>query len=155
VVLGVRADSQKVLLAIRSMGGESAEAWRTVLGDLVKRGLSRPEFLIVDGTPGLAKAIAAVWDGVPVQRCTVHKHRNLLAYAPERLHEEITADYNDMIYVTTPRRSQLAARHSSADGRLKHRAVADGLEEAGDRLFTGERATPNSNHIPDGTTTNI
>jgi hypothetical protein len=48
------------------------------------------------------KAIAAVWDGVPVQRCTVHKHRNLLAHAPERLHEEITADYNDMIYAATP-----------------------------------------------------
>ena len=47
-------------------------------------------------TPGLDKAIAVVWDGVPVQRCaTVHKHRNLLAHAPERLHDEITADYND------------------------------------------------------------
>src|ERR1700726_4319223 len=71
VVLGVRADGQKVLLAIRSMGGESAEAWRAVLGDLIKRGLRRPEFLIVDGAPGLDKAIAAVWDDVPVQRCTV------------------------------------------------------------------------------------
>jgi len=92
VVLGVRADGQKVLLTIKSMGGESAEAWRTVLDDLIKRGLRRPEFLIVDGAPGLDKAIASVWDGVPVQRCTVHKHRNLLAHAPERLHEEITAD---------------------------------------------------------------
>src|SRR5206468_10029022 len=36
VVLGVREDGQKVLLAIKSMGGESAEAWRTVLGDLIK-----------------------------------------------------------------------------------------------------------------------
>ena len=83
VVLGVRADGQKVLLAIKSMGGESAEAWRTVLDDLIERGLRQPEFLIVDGAPGLDKAIAAVWDGVPVQRCTVHKHRNL-AHAPER-----------------------------------------------------------------------
>ena len=41
VVLGVRADGQKVLLAIKSMGGESAEAWRTVLDDLIKRGLRR------------------------------------------------------------------------------------------------------------------
>src|SRR5512132_1435414 len=89
VVLGVRADGQKVLLAIKSMGGESAEAWRAVLDDLIKRGLRRPQFLIVDGAPGLEKAIAAVWDGVPVQRCAVHKHRNLLAYAPKRLHEEI------------------------------------------------------------------
>src|SRR5437899_11024376 len=42
VVLGVRVDGQKVLLAIKSMGGESVEAWRTVLGDLIKRGLRRP-----------------------------------------------------------------------------------------------------------------
>ena len=101
VVLGVRADGQKVLLAIKSMGGESTEAWRAVLDDLIKRGLRRPEFLIVDGAPGLDKAIATVWDGVPVQRCTVHKHRNLLAHAPERLHEEIGADYSDMIYAAT------------------------------------------------------
>ena len=53
VVLGVREDGQKVLLAIKSMGGESAEAWRTVLADLINRGLRRPEFLIVDGAPGL------------------------------------------------------------------------------------------------------
>ena len=38
VVLGVRADGQKVLLAIKSMGGESTGAWRTVLDDLIKRG---------------------------------------------------------------------------------------------------------------------
>jgi hypothetical protein len=48
VVLGVREDGQKVLLAIKSMGGESAEAWRTVLDGLIHRGLRRPEFLIVD-----------------------------------------------------------------------------------------------------------
>ncbi len=123
VVLGVRADGQKVLLAIRSMGGESAEAWRAVLGDLIERGLRRPEFLIVDGAPGLDKAIAAVWEGVPVQRCTVHKHRNLLAHAPERLHEEIRKAF-------------------IRKWRLKHRAVADSLEEAGDRLFTFARLPP-------------
>ena len=82
VVIGVRADGQKVLLAVKHMGGESAEAWRSVLDDLIGRGLRRPEFLIVDGAPGLEKAIAVVWDGALVQRCTVHKHRNLLAHAP-------------------------------------------------------------------------
>jgi transposase-like protein len=90
IVVGVRADgqkvllaikSQKVLLAIKSMGGKSAEAWRTVVDDLIPRGLRRPELLIVDG----------------VQRCTVHKHRNLLAHAPEHLYEEISTDYTDMI----------------------------------------------------------
>ena len=142
VVMGVREDGQKVLLAIKSMGGESSEAWRTVLDDLIKRGLRRPEFLVVDGAPGLDKAIAAVWEGVPVQRCTVHKHRNLLAHAPERLHEEITNDYNDMIYAATP---EEIATHRKAFLRkwwLKHSAVADSLEEAGDRLFTFARLPP-------------
>jgi transposase-like protein len=142
VVLGVCADGQKVLLAIKSMGGESAEAWRTVLDDLIKRGLRRPEFLIVDGAPGLDKAIAAVWDGVPVQRCTVHKHRNLLAHAPERLHEEITADYNDMIYAATREEIETRRKAFIRKWRLKHRAVADSLEEAGERLFAFTRLPP-------------
>jgi transposase-like protein len=142
VVLGVRADGQKVLLAIKSMGGESAEAWRTVLDDLIKRGLRRPEFLIVDGAPGLDKAIASVWDGVPVQRCTVHKLRNLIAHAPERLHDEITADYNDMIYATTPEEIAVRRKAFIRKWRLKHRAVIDSLDEAGDRLFTFARLPP-------------
>jgi putative transposase len=142
VVIGVRADGQKVLLAIKSMGGESTEAWRSVLDDLVRRGLQRPEFLIVDGAPGLDKAIAAVWDGVPVQRCTVHKHRNLLAHAPERLHEEITADYSDMIYATTCEEIETRRKAFIRKWRLKHRAVADSLEEAGERLFAFTRLPP-------------
>jgi transposase-like protein len=142
VVLGVRADGQKVLLAIKSMGGESAEAWRTVLDDLIRRGLQRPEFLIVDGASGLDKAIAAVWDGVPVQRCTVHKHRNLLAHAPERLHEEITADYNDMIYAATREEIETRRKAFIREWRLKHRAVANSLEEAGERLFAFTRLPP-------------
>jgi putative transposase len=35
-----------------------------------------------------------------VQRCT-HKPRNILAHAPERLHGELSGDYNDMIYAAT------------------------------------------------------
>jgi putative transposase len=75
VVLGIRRDGQKVLLAARSMGGESEAAWRGVLDDLVARGLRTPEFLIIDGAAGLEKALAALWPAVPTQRCTVHTIR--------------------------------------------------------------------------------
>ena len=139
VVIGIRADGQKVLLAAKSMGGETAEAWRAVLDDLIGRGLRRPEFVIVDGAPGLEKALAAVWDGVPLQRCTVHKHRNLLAHAPERLHEEISADYTDMIYAATPEEIEIRRTAFLRKWRLRHRAVADSLEEAGDKLFAFTR----------------
>ena len=136
VVLGIRRDGQKVLLAVRNMGGESEAAWRALLDDLTARGLQTPEFVIVDGAPGLEKALAALWPDVPVQRCTVHKHRNLLAHAPERLHEEVSADYVDMIYAASA--TEVAERRKAflRKWRLKCRAVADSLEEASDRLFT-------------------
>ena len=139
VVLGVRDDGQKVLLAVENMGGETSEAWRAVLDDLVRRGLHKPEFLIVDGGSGLEQALVALWGDVPTQRCTVHKHRNLLAHAPQRLHEEVSADYNDMIYAASA--AEIAARRRAfiRKWRLKCKAVADSLEEAGDRLFTFTR----------------
>jgi putative transposase len=139
VALGVRADGQKVLLAIKNMGGESEAAWRALLDDLVARGLKTPELIIVDGAPGLEKALAALWSNVLIQRCTVHKHRNLLAHAPERLHEEISNDYRDMIYADSKEAIEERRKTFLRKWRLKCRAVADSLEEAGDKLFTFAR----------------
>ena len=94
------------------MGGESEAAWRALLDDLVARGLKTPEFLIIDGA------------------------------APDHLHEEVSADYTDMIYAETAK--EIAERRKAflRKWRLKRRAVADSLEEAGDRLFTFTRLPP-------------
>ena len=59
--IGVRRDGQKVLLSIKNMGGESKAAWGMFLGDLDARGLKQPEFVIVDGAPGLEAALVALW----------------------------------------------------------------------------------------------
>jgi transposase-like protein len=139
VVLGVRRDGQKVLLAVKNMGGESEAAWRGVLDGLIARGLRTPDFLIVDGAAGLEKALTALWPEVPTQRCTVHKHRNLLAHAPEALHEEISADYTEMVYAKSAKEIETRRRAFLRKWRLKCRAVADSLEEAGERLFTFAR----------------
>jgi transposase-like protein len=142
VALGVRADGQKVLLAVKNMGGESDAAWRALLYDLVKRGLKTPELVIVDGAPGLEKALAALWSDVAVQRCTVHKHRNLLAHAPDRLHEEISNDYRDMIYAETKQEVEAKRKAFIRKWRVKCLAVALSLGEAGDKLFTFTRFPP-------------
>lgn len=141
--LGVRRDGQKVLLAIQNMGGESTAAWGQFLADLDARGLKRPEFVIVDGAPGLEAALVALWgEDLAIQRCTVHKHRNLLAHAPKHLHDELTEDYRDMVYADSA--AEIEARRKSfvRKWRLKCRAVAESLEEAGERLFTFTRLDP-------------
>ena len=136
VALGVRRDGQKVLLGLRNMGGESEAAWRAFLDDLVARRLATPDLLIIDGAPGLEAALAALWPTVPVQRCTVHKHRNLLAHAPKKLHDEISADYTDMIYGKTVKAVEARRKAFVRKWRLKCPAVAASLEEAGANLFT-------------------
>ena len=141
--IGVRRDGQKVLLSVMNMGGESTAAWRQFLDDLDTRGLKRPEFVIVDGAPGLEAALVALWgDDLPIQRCTVHKHRNLLAHAPKHMHEELGNDYRDMIYADTAAEVETRRKVFLRKWRLKCRAVADSLEEAGDRLFTFTRLDP-------------
>src|SRR5262249_58452461 len=123
--LGVRREGQKGVVGGRNMGGESEAAWRALLDDLVARGLNAPELVIVDGGPGLEKALAGLWPHLPTQRCTVHKHRNLLAHAPDRLHEEVSADYTDMIYATNAREIIERRKAFLRKWRLKCRAVAD------------------------------
>ncbi|MCG2601372.1 MAG: IS256 family transposase [Achromobacter sp.] len=141
--IGVRRDGQKVLLSIRNMGGESTAAWRQFLDDLDARGLKRPAFVIVDGAQGLEAALVALWGNeLPIQRCTVHKHRNLLAHAPKHMHEELGNDYRDMIYADTAAEVETRRKAFLRKWRLKCRAVADSLEEAGDRLFTFTRLDP-------------
>ena len=142
VVLGVRADGQKVLLSVRNMGGESEAAWRAVLDDLDKRGLKRPELAIVDGASGLEKALGSLWSDLLIQRCTVHKLRNLIAHAPKRLAEEVASDFSDMVYADSAK--QVATRRKAfiRKWRLKCLAVADSLEEAGEQLFTFTRLPP-------------
>ena len=142
VAIGVRRDGQKILLAIRNMGGESTAAWRAFLGDLDARGLKAPDFVVVDGAPGLEAALAELWADVPIQRCTVHKHRNLLAHAPKSLHDELTEDYRDMVYAETRAAIEQRRKAFLRKWRLKCPAVADSLEEAGDRLFTFTRLDP-------------
>jgi putative transposase len=149
--IGVRRDGQKVLLSIRNMGGESTSAWRQFLDDLDARGLKRPDFVIVapqarfqrDGAPGLEAALVGLWgENLPIRRCTVHKHRNLLAHAPKHLHDERTEDDRDMICAATAAEVETRRKAFLRKWRLKCRAVADSLEEAGERLFAFTRLDP-------------
>lgn len=142
VAVGVRRDGQKVLLAIQNMGGETQAAWHAFLADMSARGLREPELVIVDGAPGLEAALTRLWPEVAMQRCTVHKHRNLLAHAPRRLHDELSADYRDMMHAETAAEVERQRRMFLRKWAEKCPAVAQSLREAGEPLFTFTRLPP-------------
>ena len=69
-------------------------------------------------------------------------HRNLLAHAPKKLHDELSADYTDMIYAKMAKEVEAKRKAFVRKWRLKCQAVVDSLEEAGPRLFTFLRYPP-------------
>ena len=80
VALGIRADGKKEVLDFRLARGESQAAWEAFLNDLYRRGLTgvRADLVASDGGAGLLAALPLVYPHLPVQRCWVHKLRNVL-----------------------------------------------------------------------------
>ena len=136
VALGVLADGSKRLLALELCSRESGEAWRGVLEDLAARGLVRPKLCIVDGNPGLRGAIERVWPKVPVQRCTVHKLRNLERKAPAHAQDEIKADYHRVVYAESLAEARKAQAAFVRKWKKPCPGVVASLEEGGDELLT-------------------
>jgi transposase-like protein len=135
VALGVEPDGTKQLVALRLAVRESGASWRELVEDLQRRGLREPMLIVSDGHPGLAKAVE-LWPSSRVQRCTVHKLRNLLEHCPKHAHAELQRDYHRIIYA----RDAMAARGAYDAFVTKWRrlcpAVAKSLEEAGGKLLT-------------------
>ena len=136
VTLGVRASGERVVLDLRLVGQESAAGWRDAIDTLVARGLRAPVLAVVDGNPGLHTALRTQWPALPIQRCTVHKLRNLQAKAPVRMREEIAEDYRRMIYGETREAVEKARVAFTKKWRLRCAPVVASFEEAGDELFT-------------------
>lgn len=136
VTMGVKATGERVLVDLRLTGDESAAAWRDVIDALIARGLTAPRLAIIDGNPGLLRALRERWPGTAIQRCTAHKLRNLQAKAPVRLREEVAEEYRRMVYADTAAAVEKARGSFLRKWRLRCPAVAESLEEAGDELFT-------------------
>jgi putative transposase len=133
--LGVGEDGQKVLLAVQIAPSESSAQWGYLLGDLQRRGLAAPLLLVVDGGAGLNKAVSS-WREVKIQRCVVHKLRNLQEHCPVHARAEMTRDYKRIVYA----RDGLVAREAYEAFIRKwsvlRAEVARSLEEAGTELLT-------------------
>jgi len=78
-------DGRPVLLHLDLGPRESSDAWLSFLQDLTARGLKDPLLVVMDGAPGLVKAIKRVWPHAYRQRCQVHKMRNILSKLPRMM----------------------------------------------------------------------
>src|SRR5680860_322928 len=85
VVIGVRDDGAKELLAVEDGYRESTDSWSVVFRDLKDRGLTCPRLVTGDGALGAWAALRDVFPQAREQRCWVHKTANVLDALPKRL----------------------------------------------------------------------
>ncbi|MER7835334.1 IS256 family transposase [Streptomyces sp. NPDC096040] len=83
VLVGVRADGSKELVALKDGYRESAESWADLMRDCARRGMRAPILAVGDGALGFWKALAEVFPATHEQRCWVHKTANVLDAMPK------------------------------------------------------------------------
>ncbi|MFD5475284.1 IS256 family transposase [Streptomyces sp. NPDC127105] len=83
VLIGVRADGSKELVALKDGYRESAESWADLMRDCARRGMRAPILAVGDGALGFWKALAEVFPETRKQRCWVHKTANVLGSMPK------------------------------------------------------------------------
>ena len=94
IALGIDTEGRKQVLGLREGHTEHSRVVKALLRDLVERGLDpeRARLFVVDGAKALASAIRTVFGTLGViQRCQLHKRRNILGHLPDHLHAHVSA----------------------------------------------------------------
>jgi transposase-like protein len=86
VMIGVRADGRKELIALADGYRESAESWADLLRDCARRGMRAPVLAVGDGAVGFWNGLREVFPGTREGRCWFHKTANVLAALPKSAH---------------------------------------------------------------------
>lgn len=136
VALGIDEKGSKHILGLWEGATENAVACTALLSNLVERGLdtTRSMLVVIDGSKALAKAVRDTFGNrAMIQRCQVHKKRNVLEHLPERLRPANDAILSTAYRCGDPKRAlemlnklarQLERKHPSAAASLR-----EGLEE--------------------------
>src|SRR5262249_54948779 len=136
VAAGITAEGTQRVLGLRQGATENATVCVALVEDLPARGLdtSQPVLLVLDGARALHAAAKRVWgpDGV-IQRCQVHKQRNVKAHVPEKHHAEwerrLSEAYHETGYEAAKASLEATARWLDQINPDAAASLREGLEE--------------------------
>jgi len=132
VALGVDATGEKHVLDLREGTTENAAVGQALLGNLIERGLptDRALLFVIDGGTAIRKAIRDT-DGAlaPVQRCVIHKRRNVMDHLPEGLRPLIGRKLDEAWRTADPDTAQRKLQSLAASLDQAHPGAADSIRE--------------------------
>jgi transposase-like protein len=134
VVLGVREDGEKELLAVEDGYRESTDSWAAVLRDLKTRGLNEPKLVTGDGALGAWAALRDVFPATREQRCWVHKSANVLDAMPKRLQPRAKSLLHEMAEAPTEADARAARERFRSEFDAKYPKATAKLDRDWDAL---------------------
>ena len=130
VMLGVRPDGTKELIAVEDGYRESKESWLSVLRDLNKRGMKAPVVAVGDSALGFWAALSEVWPDTREQRCWFHRLGNILDKLPKRLQGRAKDAVHEIVWAETKAEAEAATEAFESEYGAKYpRAVASLLRD--------------------------
>lgn len=142
VALGVDAQGHKHVLALREGTTENATVCKALLADVGERGLDleRAVLFVIDGGTGLRKAIRATCGAAAiVQRCQVHKRRNVLEHLPESMRPRVRRALDDAYGLADATLAQRRLEQLAAGLSQTHPGAAASLREGLEETLTLQR----------------
>src|SRR3984893_16770448 len=131
VMIGVRADGRKELVALADGYRESTESWADLLRDCRRRGMTAPVLVVGDGALGSWKAVREVFPATREQRCWWHKQANVLAALPKSAHPGALVAMREIYNAEDIDKAQVAIKAFEIDYGAKYpKAVAKIVDDA-------------------------
>jgi len=131
VLVGVRADGTKELVAVTDGERESGDAWAELLRDCRRRGMGAPVVMVGDGALGLWAALREVFPATREQRCWVHKVTNVLNALPKSVHAGARRALNEIAQAEDRAHAERAIEALVSDyGAKWPKAVAKVVDDA-------------------------
>ena len=139
VALGIDSDGRKHVLGVREGATENATACRALLEDLSERGLrtDRGTLVVLDGSKALVKAVRAVYGNCAVlQRCQVHKTRNIVDQLPEDLRPSLRESLRQAYRCADAVRAKRLLLNLANRLRDEHPSASASIQEGLDETLT-------------------
>jgi putative transposase len=131
VMIGVRSDGRKELVALADGYRESAESWADLLRSCRRRGMTTPVLAVGDGALGFWKAVREVFPETGEQRCWFHVQANVLAALPKSAHPGALAALREIYNAEDIDKAQVAIKAFAVDYGAKYpKAVAKIVDNA-------------------------
>ena len=136
VIIGVRPDGTKELIAVEDGYRESADSWASLLRSLTERGMQAPVLAVGDGALGFWKAMRDVWPQTKQQRCWFHKLGNVLDKLPKRLQPKGKRMLHEIVYADSREDADAAIDAFAAEFIPKHERAVKCLLKDREQLLT-------------------